>query len=119
MRGGNTVPLCVPWGVGWGERIEHAHTEVPAPVPRAQSGGLGVSRLSGIAARDCPPTDGGLLGSGPSVTVCRQARLLLQEPKGRQPWCITWQSGESEQRSRGAVCSHTQNMTWSLFSSNL
>ena len=97
-RGSTVAPAC-----RLGERRQGASNMLRLKSQTLSGEGLGAFHLGGITAKNCPPTDGWLLGSGPSEMVHGQAQLSLREPRRGGGAAVTGQWGESEQRSRGSA----------------
>ena len=68
-------------GVGGASNALRLKSQPLCPEHRVEEGGLVRPIGGGITAKNLPPTDGWLLGSGPSEMVHGQAQLSLREPR--------------------------------------
>lgn len=81
-RGSTVAPGVAGWGgVGGASNALRLKSQPLCPEHRVEEGGLVRPIGAGITAKNLPPTDGWLLGSGPSEMVHGQAQLSLREPR--------------------------------------
>ena len=102
-RGSTVAPVCHLGGRGGASNTLRLKSQPLCPEHKVGGEGLGAFHLGGITAKNCPPTDGWLLGSGPSEMVHGQAQLSLREPRRGGGAAVTRWWGDSQQRSRGAA----------------